>query len=88
MAEVAVGELELLRERARQLEEALQSRIVIEQAKGMLAARHNLTIPDAFDALRRAARSNRMKIHDLARRVIAEPATPAEIARYVDSRAS
>ena len=79
MAQVVDDELAYLRERARQLEEALESRIVIEQAKGMLAARHGLEIPAAFEVLRRAARSNRVKIHDLARRVIAEPTTPVEI---------
>lgn len=86
MAQVVDDEVEFLRERARQLEEALQSRIVIEQAKGMLAARHDIDIPSAFDVLRRAARSSRMKIHDLAHRVVAEPATPAEIARYLPGR--
>jgi AmiR/NasT family two-component response regulator len=86
MASVAEEEVAFLRERARQLEEALQSRIVIEQAKGMLAARHGLTIPDAFNVLRRGARSTRANIHDLARRVIAEPETPDEIARYLDGR--
>jgi AmiR/NasT family two-component response regulator len=83
VAQVAdeVAELEQLRERTRQLETALQSRIVIEQAKGMLAARHDLGIPRAFEVLRRAARSNRVRIHDLAQRVVTEPETPEEIRR-------
>jgi AmiR/NasT family two-component response regulator len=80
LAEVA-DELEVLRERTRQLETALQTRIVIEQAKGMLAARHGLGIQGAFDVLRRAARSSRVGIHDLAQRVVTEPETPAEILR-------
>jgi hypothetical protein len=55
------------RERADQLQHALQSRIVIEQAKGMLAARLELTIPEAFELLRRHARSHNAKVHDVAR---------------------
>jgi AmiR/NasT family two-component response regulator len=83
VAQVVDDELALLRERTRQLEHALESRIVIEQAKGMLAARHGLTIAQAFEVLRRGARSNRVRIHDLAGRVVDEPDTPAEITRYL-----
>jgi AmiR/NasT family two-component response regulator len=86
----AASELEQLRalnarlvERTRQLETALQSRIVIEQAKGMLAARHGLTVDVAFEALRRAARSHQLRLHDLARRVVDEPATPTVIRQYL-----
>jgi AmiR/NasT family two-component response regulator len=82
VAEVA-NELEQLRERTRHLELALQTRIVIEQAKGMLAARHGVDIPSAFELLRGAARSNRLRIHDLAHRVVTEPQTPAEIRRQL-----
>jgi AmiR/NasT family two-component response regulator len=85
-----MGELEQLHalnarleERTRQLETALRSRIVVEQAKGVLAARHGLGVDAAFDVLRRAARSNRVRLHDLAGRVVAEPATPDELAPYL-----
>jgi hypothetical protein len=72
MAVVALdsSRLELLedvrcaRERVEQLEFALGSRIVIEQA---------------FELLRYAARSFGLNIHDLAARVVAEPTTPAPI---------
>ena len=67
-----------LAERA-QLQHALESRIVIEQAKGMLAERLRLSLDDAFAVLRRAARSNGAKLHDVARRVVEEPETPAEV---------
>lgn len=73
----------LLRERTQQLETALRSRIVIEQAKGMLAARHGLTVEVAFEVLRRAARSHHLRLHDLARRVVDEPATPAVVRQYL-----
>jgi AmiR/NasT family two-component response regulator len=62
-----------------QLERALESRVVIEQAKGVLAERYGLSVDAAFDLLRRAARSNRVSIHELAARVVAERSSPLEI---------
>jgi AmiR/NasT family two-component response regulator len=67
-------------ERRAQLQTALDSRVAIEQAKGILAERHSLELEEAFEVLRRAARSNRMKIHELASRVRPGCETPAEIA--------
>ena len=76
-----------LEERAH-LQRALESRIVIEQAKGMLAERLRLSLDEAFAVLRRAARSNGAKLHDVARCVVQEPETPAEVlaalAAYLD----
>jgi AmiR/NasT family two-component response regulator len=69
-----------LLERNRQLEQALQSRILIEQAKGILAERFGTTPDAGFDVLRRGARNHRIRVHDLARRVIEERETPAEVA--------
>ena len=66
-------------ERNAQLEQALGSRVVIEQAKGVLAERLGIGVDAAFDVLRRAARSNRMKLRTLAERVVASPTTPREI---------
>jgi AmiR/NasT family two-component response regulator len=72
-----------LRKQNAQLQTALESRIVIEQAKGILAARHGLDVDEAFDALRRGARSHGQKLHDLAARVVAGPTTPPEVERYL-----
>ena len=58
------------RERAEQLQYALHSRVVIEQAKGMLAERLDVTINEAFELLRRHARSHNAKLHDVAREVL------------------
>jgi AmiR/NasT family two-component response regulator len=63
-------------ERRAQLEHALQSRIVIEQAKGMLAERLRLELGEAFEVLRRAARSNGLKVHAVARMIVEQPQTP------------
>ena len=56
---------------AEQLQVALNSRIAIEQAKGVLAERHQLSIDDAFTALRRFARVNNRKLAEVARAVAA-----------------
>lgn len=59
-----------LLERTRQLEGALVSRIVIEQAKGVLAERHGIDIQEAFERLRHEARATRRKIHEVAADVV------------------
>jgi AmiR/NasT family two-component response regulator len=75
-----LGVTEAAYERRAQLENALRTRIVIEQAKGVLAERFALDIEDAFALLRRAARSHRMKIHTLASEVVQSRETPHAIA--------
>lgn len=70
------------------LQRALDTRIVIEQAKGMLAERLRLPIDEAFAVLRGAARANGAKLHDLAERVLHEPETPAEVLSALQQRLS
>ena len=55
-----------------QLQTALESRVLVEQAKGVLMEREGLSAPAAFERLRRRARARSMKIDDLAREVIAD----------------
>jgi hypothetical protein len=57
-------------ERTRQLETALVSRILIEQAKGILSERHGVDVEAGFERLRREARTTRRKIHDVAADVV------------------
>jgi AmiR/NasT family two-component response regulator len=64
--------------RSAQLQEALDSRVVIEQAKGVFAERYSITTQEAFDLLRRASRSNRIQLHELAAKVVSSPQTPRE----------
>jgi AmiR/NasT family two-component response regulator len=68
-----------LAEANEQLQRALDSRVVVEQAKGILAERFGLEMPDAFELLRRSARNNRMRLHDLAALVVESEQTPPEI---------
>ena len=74
-----VALLQLLAERNRQLETALESRIVIEQAKGVLIERFSLEPQQAFDILQRASRSQRRRIHDVAAEIVATRETPPAI---------
>ncbi|WP_331283862.1 GAF and ANTAR domain-containing protein [Streptomyces sp. H39-S7] len=53
-----------------QLQSALNSRVVIEQAKGVLAERWNTEPDRAFATLRAYARSHNLRISDLAHAVI------------------
>jgi hypothetical protein len=70
-------------ERSGQLQQALESRIVIEQAKGVLAERFDLDVDAAFELLRRGARSHRRRLRDLAAEVVASRDTPPEISALV-----
>lgn len=87
-AETAVRRLveltTILARRCAQLQEALDTRIVIEQAKGVLAERFHLEPDRAFEVLRRSARSNRVPLRDLAARVVSSHRTPWEVAAQLD----
>jgi GAF domain-containing protein len=52
------------------LQHALDSRITVEQAKGVLAARLGVTPDEGFDRLRRYARNRNATVRDVARAVI------------------
>lgn len=61
-----------------QLQGALTSRVVIEQAKGVLAERANISLDAAFARLRGYARTNNRRLADIAGELIEgqlEPAT-------------
>ena len=55
---------------AGELQVALDSRVVIEQAKGVLVGRHGLTTRQAFERLRRQARDQRRPLTEVARAVV------------------
>jgi len=53
-----------------QLQTALDSRVVIEQAKGVVAQTHDVTIERAFEIIRSYARQHRSSLGDVARAVV------------------
>ncbi|MFC5728612.1 MULTISPECIES: GAF and ANTAR domain-containing protein [Nocardioides] len=55
---------------AEQLKTALESRIVIEQAKGVLANEHSISVDDAFERLRRHARTHGASVRAVAEAVV------------------
>jgi hypothetical protein len=54
---------------AEQLQTALSSRIVLEQAKGVVAERSGVDMAEAFEILRRTARSSRRPLGEVANEV-------------------
>lgn len=67
---VNASELERSRRTAEQLNEALQSRIVIEQAKGILSAERKISMDQAFEALRKHARDHNAHLRTVAEAVV------------------
>ncbi|MFI7015496.1 ANTAR domain-containing protein [Streptomyces sp. NPDC050164] len=53
-----------------QLETALTSRVLVEQAKGVLAERWSTSVDDAFAAFRSYARARHLRLSDLATRIV------------------
>jgi hypothetical protein len=67
LQERAIAAREVL---ATQLQAALTSRVVLEQAKGMLAQRTSLSLDQAFQLMRAYARSNNRRLSDVAAHII------------------
>jgi transcriptional regulator with GAF, ATPase, and Fis domain len=63
----AVREAQVLTD---QLTEALNTRVAIEQAKGVVAERKNVSVEEAFERLRSHARQNNLRLVEVARAVV------------------
>jgi GAF domain-containing protein len=82
-----VATIALMQERAlrraeeltEQLQFALNSRIVIEQAKGAVARSFEVPVDEAFRLLRDHARRHRMRLTELARAVVDDKSTMSRI---------
>ena len=84
-----VATISLLQERAltaaevltQQLQGALHSRILIEQAKGVIAASNDVTLRQAFEHMRGYARRHHVLLTDLATLVVNRELDPAAFTR-------
>jgi GAF domain-containing protein len=84
-----VATIGLLQERAirhgeiltEQLQHALTSRVIIEQAKGALARAHGGDVDHAFELLRTYARDHNLKLIDIARTVVTDPDSIPDLTR-------
>lgn len=76
-APATVDETERLRTAVLQLEHALAARVVVEQALGVLAERLHVSPREAFELTRRIARRSGIRVHDLARDVVASVGDPS-----------
>jgi len=73
VATIAILQERALREESharQQLQGALDSRVVIEQAKGVIAQLNGCDMDTAFGVLREHARSHRMHLRDVAEQVV------------------
>ena len=53
-----------------QLQHALESRVVIEQAKGITAQQHSVTVDHAYQLMRRHARNNNASLRIVAEAIV------------------
>jgi hypothetical protein len=65
------------------LQAALDARVVIEQAIGILAERFVLPFADAFEVLRAAARNSRLEVRVVAEELRASRETPLSISEVL-----
>jgi GAF domain-containing protein len=64
-----------------QLQQALDSRVLIEQAKGILSEAHAISLEQAFDLLRNHARGNRMPLRAVSESIATRALDPAAVRR-------
>lgn len=64
-----------------QLQRALNSRVMIEQAKGALARIHSIDVNLAFELMRRYARANHHRLVDVAQAVLTDPDRHPDLTR-------
>ena len=77
--EVAIGrfrEMKALAEQAQTLEEQLETRKIVDRAKGILMDRHGLSEQDAFSFIQKRAMAERTKMKAVAEQVVSGDLTP------------
>ncbi len=60
-------------ELAGQLQAALHSRVVVEQAKGVVSQIYSVSVDEAFEMLRRYCRARGLRLGEMARTIVGDP---------------
>ena len=68
------------------LQRALDSRVIVEQAKGFLSAHWEIEPQAAFEVLRRHSRSNSIKVHAVAEDILSGKVLPDQLGHRSDRR--
>lgn len=71
-----------------QLQKALDSRVILEQAKGVLSYGGDLDMPEAFAALRHYARDHNIKLTELATAVVNRALPAAVVLMHARTRST
>ena len=71
-----------------QLQTALSSRVVLEQAKGLLTQQGDLDMSEAFRFLRRYARDHNQRLTDVARAVVSRTLTAQQVLEHAQPHLS
>lgn len=77
--EIALGrhrEMRALQDQTESLEEQLETRKLVDRAKGVLMDKHGMSENEAFDWIQKTAMNNRVKARDIAQQVIDGTASP------------
>lgn len=77
--EIALGrhrEMRALHDQTQSLEDQLETRKLVDRAKGVLMDKHDLSESEAFDWIQRKAMNDRVKARDVAEQVIDGTAAP------------
>jgi len=69
-------EMQALTDEVKDLEDRLATRKLVDRAKGVLMDKHGLSEADAFSFIQKRAMSDRVRMRDIAERVIAGDLTP------------
>jgi GAF domain-containing protein len=83
LSERAISRGEVVNE---QLQTALTSRVIVEQAKGVLAERGRMSMDAAFDQLRRYAREHNLRLSEIAREIVDTDLVAADVLAVRDPR--
>jgi two-component system, response regulator PdtaR len=79
--EIALGrhrEMRALHDQTQSLEDQLETRKLVDRAKGILMDSHGLSESEAFDWIQKTAMNRRVKAKDIAEQVIAGTISPSD----------